>query len=232
MRKIHLLTCALCAVCALGIVASSAFGAETLPAEFLWETAKIAEGAKLAIDTTNVGETLLLLEDMEAVGGAVDVLCSGLFGGEIMGPKDALVTEVVSLTGTKIITCELMTNGACSGTTAEVEAIHLPWLIEPLLVEPGLFALDIVESSEDKPGLPGYAVTCSTILGKQTDTCTGATGAEAFNVTGGVEGVFSETSEEITPTGTCTLSGNKKSGLLAGAGLTTDTTGGTLTISE
>jgi hypothetical protein len=236
MRKMQILMFALFAVCSIGVmVASVAFAAEELAAEFLWEGLPIAEGAELPFDTVNVGTTLLLLEDMKATGGAVDVLCSGLFGGVIMGPKDALITEVVGLPEPQLanIICTIDTKGACEGTEAVVEALNLPWLIEPLLTTASStgFALDIVENTETLTGLPGYAVTCKTILGNVTDTCTGATGAIATNAATGIEGEFSETNETITPPGKCSLGGEKQ-GLLFGAGITTDTTGGVLSVSE
>jgi hypothetical protein len=235
MRKIHMLVVLTIVACLTAIGTSAAFAAEELPAEFLWEALPIAEGAELPFDIINVGTTLLLLEDMKATGGAVDILCSGLFGGVIMGPKDALITEVVGLPEPqrKLIICTIDTKGACEGTEASVEAVHLPWLIEPLLTTASRtgFALDIVENTETKTGLPGYTVTCKTILGNVTDTCTGATGAIATNAATGIEGEFSETNEEITLPGNCTLGGEKQN-LLFGAGITTDTTGGVLSVSE
>jgi hypothetical protein len=234
MRKMQILLFALFAVCSIGVmVASTAFAAEELAAEFLWEALPIAEGAELVFDITNVGTTLLLLEDMKATGGPVDVLCSGLFGGTIMGPKDALITEVVSLSGSANIMCTIDTKGACEGTEALVEALHLPWLIEPLLTtaSPTGFALDIVESTETKPGLPEYDVTCKTLIGNVTDECFGNTGAIATNAATGIEGEFSETNEEITLAGTCSLGGEKQ-GLLFGPGLMTANLPGVLSVSE
>jgi hypothetical protein len=230
MRKIKMLLVGSMLVYLAAIAASSAFAAEELPAEYLWEALPIAEGAELPFDTVNVGTTLLLFEDMKATGGAVDVLCSGLFGGVIMGPKDALITEVVSLTGSSNVICVIDTKGACEGTEALTEAVHLPWLVEPLLVG-ATFVVDFVENTETKTGLPGFAFTCKTLLGNVTDTCTGATGAIATNVATGIEGEFSETNEEITKPSNCTLSGEKQ-GLLFGPSITTDTTGGVLSISE
>jgi hypothetical protein len=233
MRKFRILAFVLVAVCGLcAIAASAAFAAEELPAEYLWEGAKIAEKAELPFLVANDPETsTLLLEDMKATGGAVDVNCSGMFNGVIMGPKDALITEALSLTGSKTISCAFGSNkGLCEGTTATVTAVDLPWLVEPLLVGT-TFAEDIVESAEDKTGLPGYKTECETIIGKVSDTCTGDTGAIARNVAGGIESEFSETNEAVTIPGNCTLGGAKE-GLLAGVGLITDTAGGTLSISE
>jgi hypothetical protein len=227
MRKIQTLMFIVLAMCMLGVfVASSAFAVETLPAEYLAGGAVIPEGSSLAIDVANAGTTLLLLEDMNATGGKVDILCSGLFVGVITGPKDALINEVLNLAMTeKDILCEIMSEakGACQGTEALVEAVNLPWLAEPLLVGTTRFAIDLLE---DGKGLPGYATTCKTILGEVTDTCTGATAAEARNAGTGLEGEFQET-EEITTPGSCSLGGANQ-GLLFGTGIITDTGDGSL----
>jgi hypothetical protein len=234
MRKIHLLGLTLFAVFAFSVVAVSSASAfselESLAAQFLSGGNPIAVGAKLPTDTTNTGTTLLLLEDMSAPGGAVDVECSGLFEGEINGPEDGLITKVVGLPTPQSsdILCPFGTNkGLCTGvegtTEALVEAVNLPWLVTPLLVvdlEGHNFFWLMIEA--DEHGEPGYLVECKVGLGNIDDTCTGAVNAEAVNTGTGIEGTFKELDEQITPPGLCTQS-NARSGLLAGSGLTVDT---------
>ena len=228
MRKIHVLSFALVAACVLNAVVTSAAFAEELPAEFLSGGAVITT-FPLAFHIENKGTELLLLEDMKALGGAVDVLCSGLFDGLILSAKDADIETVLSLTGTTPIPCEIMTFGGClnNGQEALIGAINLPWLVEPVLLN-GLFVLLILENGA---GLPGYVVECETIIGKFTDTCTANTGAEAKNIAEGIEAGFSETSEEITPSGNCT-SGAALQALLFGFGIITDPEGGVLSVSS
>jgi hypothetical protein len=232
MRKIQIVTFVLVLVCGVfAVAASAAFAEETLPAEYLWNGEKIAEGVILPILTENDPSTAtLLLEDMKATGGAVAVECSGMFNGEITGPKNAEILEVESLTGSATIKCAYETKGLCEGTEAEVKAVNLPWLLEPLLVSTTVFT-EMISKGAGAAGNPGWTTTCKTIIGNVTDTCTGETSVIATNVTGGIEGEFSETNEEITKPGECSLS-KEKSGLVVGKGLTVDTAGGTLTLSS
>jgi len=217
-------------VLAVCVVSASSAAA----AEFLFNGEKIAAGVKLATRATNVAGTLLLLEDMKPPGGAVDILCNGWFNGEVTGPENGDVTEVLNLTETsKTISCVFDTKGACEGTETTVEAVHLPWLITPLLQTIGGTELMLVDFANGGIGNPGYAVKCKTILGTLTDECIGETGAEARNAATGIEAEFQETSTEelVTPAVECSLS-KEKSGLEQGAGLTVDSGGGVLAVSE
>lgn len=201
-------------------------------AEFLWNGAAIAVGAELPTNTEPEAESSLLLEDMEPPGGAVDVLCSLLYAGKINAPNNGMVTSVVSLAGATNIMCPFgASKGACEGTEALMEAVNLPWLLESLLATIGGKELFLVDVKETGHGLPGYLVACKTILGTMDDTCTGETSAEVRNLQAGIETEFVSTIEAITPASECTSSA-KKSGLIQGVLLTTDTTGGVLAVSE
>jgi hypothetical protein len=207
MRKIQIVGLAIFAVLALGaMTAASAFGAD----EFLAGGNAITV-FPLATDST--GE--LLLEDMEA-SIKVDVLCSGLFAGEIESKTLALILEVVSLTGTTTIDCEDMT-GVCEGKLAELVAENLPWDVNLELMTNGQFLLDF-------PTTAAYKVVCKTILGTFEDLCEGLTSALQTNVATGVESTFNEESEP----GECTGSPGKKAGLVEGSGITTDTGDGSI----
>lgn len=207
------------------IVVSSAIAA----AEYLWNGAQIAAGAKLSTDSVVVGTTLFLLEDMKPPGGAVDILCSALFVGEITGPENRVITEVLDLAGIFQIPCTYVTKGACEGTETTMEAIHLPWLFTPLLANLlGIMAEDVAGTGK---GQPGYAVKCKTIIGTLTDECSGEIGAEVRNSSEGFESEFLESNEEITPAVECSLS-KEKSGLWEGIFSTIDTGGGALAISN
>jgi len=212
---------AVLAVCV--VTASSATAAE-----FLFNGEKIAAGVKLAVKTTNVAGTLILLEDMKPPGGAVDILCNGWTNGEITGPENGDITEILNLTeSSKALSCTYDTKGACEGTETTAEAVHLPWLITPLLSG----TVMVIDHSSGGSGNPGYAVKCKTILGTLTDECSGESGAEGRNVATGLEGEFLEGNETITPPVECSLS-KEKSGLEAGAGITTVSSGGVLALSE
>jgi hypothetical protein len=114
---------------------------------------------------------LLLLEDTKATGGAVEVHCHGFDAGTV-GPHGLDLTESITLEllGTKkSVSCTFDKVGNCkSGTEPTAEAVHLPWHTELLLR--GGIVRDLILS--DGAGAPGYAVTCTNILGgKTTDTC-------------------------------------------------------------
>jgi hypothetical protein len=199
------------------------------PAAWLVNGNDIVGAEELA--STTEGE--LLLEDMNPpLGEPPDILCSGRFIGVLLSEGRDLITLVEGLAGEdNILKCVYDVKGACSGTTVNVEARNLPWETELMLTAGGLF-VDLIFKAAG--GEPGYLVECSTIIGKLTDECLGEKGKEVgsamTNVEGGAEGEFSETDEEVTPSGECSLGGAKQ-GLLFGKGLVTSP-GGTVTVSE
>jgi hypothetical protein len=224
MKKLHVLGVALCAVfafCAVAVSSASALSQWLL-------NGGIISTAVPATSTTGVNN--LLLED---TGAGADVLCSGSFDGTV-GPGAAdLITEVLDLenklVGAAGLHCE-EDSGLCLEKLATVLPLNLPWATEIMLTAGGVFFNLILEDPVTKPGLPGYEVECKTIVGTIKDVCSGESGAEIKNITGGVEGAFLEANEEITPAGSCTV-GGAKSGLLSGVGTETSTSG-TISVSD
>jgi len=218
-------------ICFAALAVSVVTATAAVAAEFLFNGEKIAAGVKLAVRTTDVAGTSLLMEDMEGSGGAVDILCDGWFNGEITGPENGDVTEVLNMTETsREVKCSFDTKGSCEGTETTMEAVNLPWLTVPLLVTIEGTPRMLVDFTSGGAGIPGYAIKCKTILGTLTDTCSNETSAEARNVASGIENEFSESNETITPTVECSLGGGR--GLESGSVITADSTGGVLAVSE
>ncbi|HEY5287012.1 MAG TPA: hypothetical protein VIJ50_07900 [Solirubrobacteraceae bacterium] len=210
MRKIKILGLAIVAVCVLGSIAVASASAAP---EWL------VGGAKMESSLLVESEGNLLLEDMTL---GVDVTCSGKFIGTVgPGAKD-LITEVLDLENKNPLSCKA---SICEGELVAVTPVNLPWETELLLITVGGKEIMV----DMLLGSPGYSISCKTILGTTKDVCTGATASEEINVTGGVEGVFSE-NEEITAPGTCEV-GGAKSGLVVGSGVSKPDSG-TLTVSE
>lgn len=214
MKKLHIIGLTLVAVSALSaLFAMSAFAA-SLPAEWLANGEKIT--TPLAADSVGT----LVLSDTKS---GITVECSGLFEGTV-GPGAAdTITKVVGLGAGEelfIMCTTTVGNILCTvGTLAEVMAVNLPWTTEALLATETEFRDDITAGTG---GNPGYEVECKGFK----DTCTGVTSAKATNVTGGVEGLFEEKSENAT----CSI-GGAGAGTVRGSGVTS-VSGVTLTISE
>jgi hypothetical protein len=126
-------------------------------------------------------EGLVLLEDEKATGGASSVHCRGFDAGTV-GPHGLDLTESITaeLLGTKkSITCNLVKAGACKSSPAPTaEAIHLPWHTQ-LILRGGILR-DLILGHGG--GAPGWAVTCSTIIGNVTDTCEEEAGLPASTI--------------------------------------------------
>jgi hypothetical protein len=134
-------------------------------------------GAPIKVES----EGLVLLEDTNATGGATAVHCRGFDTGTV-GPHglDLVETITAELLGTnKKITCNLVKAGACkSSPQPTAEAVHLPWHTQ--LVLRGGILRDLILGHGG--GAPGWAVTCSTILGNVTDTCEEESGKPASTI--------------------------------------------------
>lgn len=201
-------------VCAMGAVVAGEAFAEELPAEFLSTEGPVIQGLK-TIETA-----ALLIEDMRAPGGAIDILCSVQIEGEFLTElrKDLDITKVVSLAGATDIRCAFTARGACTGTEALIEAINLPWLREPILLGVNFFTPLLGTGA----GNPGYRLVCTTILGESEDKCTDEdAGSTDTNITEGISEEYPESNEEINPPGNCTLGGTG-AWLIVGSGITTD----------
>jgi hypothetical protein len=231
MRKIYTVGLAVVAVFAFSVIAAASASAAT---EWLLEGAAIPSPGD-TVETT--GE--LLLED---TGTGTQIECSGKFDGTVGPGATDKIEKILNLAGVEetsnenlakvtkpAIDCKVEAAGLCNVTVGAliwVFPLHLPWKTELLLPEATLWVDDIVSGTG---GEPGYEVSCSTIIGVQTDVCEGKPGSIETNVTGGVEGVFEE-AETFNPRGTCSI-GGAKTALTVGKGITAPTTGGTLTVS-
>jgi hypothetical protein len=222
MKKIHLFTVALVAMCAFSaLVTASASAVLTFEkAEWLANGTAITE----ALLADWVGELLT-----ENLLNTSDILCSFLYEGTV-GPGGAdTITMVYDLAGKLIeelgaagtgLLCESM--ALCEPNTAETWPTGLPWKTEALLdPSTGLF-YELIENSS-------YHIFCLGPFGIAAEELCGSSDAaiEVLNVAGGVEpmGAFE-------PEGEC--NGNAEEGFAeaVAGGLISLTGGGTLTISN
>lgn len=152
----------------------------------------------------SVARGSLLLLGLGIFGVKLHVVCNDeLIGGVGPGP-DNEITSVVSLSGHKLISCEILSveKGLCEGTLALVEAELLPWGGELLLFETGKIKDDFHESGL---GEPAYDVRCLLSGGSWSlELCRGrVTSDPLVNTTSGVEGNITNQSSEA-----CGNSGN------------------------
>lgn len=204
MRKIQLLGLALFAVFAFSAVGAASAFAES---EFLLNKNLITE------NTTAEGEgELTLITGKVPLLTNVEVLCSGILHGEILGidPKHILITSVLDLFTHNIT--ELGVSGEfgaeCINVTHCPEPLvyvdNLPWLAQVELMADGSTLLDLTEDEEEPKGLPGYEVIC---MGSSLeDLCEGLVG---FLLSNGLTDVVAEISraemEAEKEVGTCSI---------------------------
>jgi hypothetical protein len=231
MRKFYagLVFCMVFAFCA--IAASAAFA----ESEWLFNGSAIFT----ALPVEWIGE--FLWEDM---GTGTQILCSAIFVETVTGKVDEItdivnlslvLEETTNLAGTKVsaISCTIEALGLCLGTVGELVffiPINLPWKTEILLVG-GVFVDDILPHAGGAN--PGYEVSCNTLIGVQTDVCTGTPGADLTNGVSDVSAEFLIEDETLNPSGNCSIGGNKQAllGSENGPGLIEHTEGGTLSVS-
>jgi hypothetical protein len=169
-------------------------------------------------------EGLVLLEDSKASGGATQVHCHGFDLGTI-GPHalDLVLSVTAEPLGTvKAVPCTFDKVGLCkSGTTPTAEAVHLPWHTKLIELTAGSGNVnDLILGNG--AGKPGWAVTCTNILGgKTTDTCEEEAGKPAGPVAtnDGLLGVLATFNAGNTPLAKCSL-GGEGAGHVAGTVLT------------
>jgi hypothetical protein len=214
MSKFNVTSAILGAVLAAGFLASTAYAATP---EWLFNGAAISS----ALTADKEGE--LTVEDMG--NPSTQLLCSVLYVTSDGPGGQGTVTQMQDLTGTTTIIPCVQHKGSCSSEPL-VEAKNLPWKTELVLIGTAFVEL-VLGSVETSP--PGYLAECTVLGVKIDDLCTGVTGAELKNITGGVEETFEENNEEITPAGNCTFGGAKQ-GLVWGS-LTDTSEGGTLSVS-
>jgi hypothetical protein len=203
----------------MAVFAMSAVAAASASAEHQW----LINGSLLASPVKTHSKGTLTLTDHTVTGGETQVTCTGFDDG-FVGPHalDLILAVTAELLGTnKKITCSFVAgkNGGCEASTAPTaEAVGLPWRTELYLR--GAEVRDMI--TPDGAGNPGWAVTCKTILGNMTDTCTTALGSTALaNVAAGVSATFDKVSSEENPAN-CKLGGGAeraKVGLVSGSDL-------------
>jgi hypothetical protein len=225
MKKIHVLGVAMVAMFAMGVVGAVSASAATIQ----W----LAAGAVITTPQASktVGEITLGSTNGLGLGIKSSVLCSGEFIGTVGPVGEDLITEVLSLTGTKI---ELPTILTCSAvetcTSGEVAPVHLPWLTE--LTLSGTVSLDVLLNGGK--GDPGWEVVCKTALGTVEETCTSASQSSKLENDAGENDVLGSFVKEQTAT--CSLGGANtgfvESSAGDGAGLISLTSGAALSVSE
>lgn len=235
MRKLYALS-----LTCIAMLAFCALAASPAMAEGEWlvngEPTSIALSAETSLEFN-------LSDD----GTGTTVLCSGIFvgtvgpgkGGEITGLTNlSLVQETTTnLAGVTVpaLRCTLVTKGACTeanGSPIWTIIKNLPAIIEvALVVVNGVVLLVKFIKLHFGGNPPGYDLSCKTLLGTVTDTCTFEPGEVLANGVGDVTGEFRE--EEITnPPGSCSVGGTGTALIVSdGAGLTELTEGGTLSVS-
>ena len=222
MRKIHLFTVAVVAMCAFSALVTASASAVLTFEKAEWLSGGVAITEALLADS--VGELLF-----ENLLNTADNLCSGLFEGTV-GPGGAdTVTMVYNLAGTLIeelgaagtgLLCESM--ALCEPNTAEIWPTGLPWKTEALLDPSNGLFYQLLENSS-------YHIFCLGPFGiAAEELCTTPdANIEVLNVAGGVEpmGAFEPEAE---------CNGNAEEGFVeaVAGGTITLTGGGTLTISN
>jgi len=214
-------------------LASTASATTFLLAEFLENNIGITE--TMLVETT--GE--LLLENEKGPVGKAEVVCSGILVGDI-GPNGADdVTELLNLSKELISSTELTGKSlTCTDETgcesAKVWPVGMPWLTLMELWEQGSESGFVTLLTSQSGGNVGWEVECTVLGIKGSESCTTMTGASsATNVTGGVEGTFTDAFTELMGLKLALCSGSKtETGIVAGKGVTVTSLAGPLTVSE
>jgi hypothetical protein len=149
-------------------------------------------GSPLEKAVTVTSKGTLKLSDKETTGHKVTIECASADEGTVSPGGTGELTSV------KVTSCKFIELGACSSEPT-VEAKNLPWRTGIVTYE----GTTRQYTREAGKGAPGFAMTCKTILGKSTDTCTGGSSARVSTVTGGVEETFDSSSEKLN----CTIGG-------------------------
>jgi hypothetical protein len=157
----------------------------------------------------------LTFEDMKAVGGPVKAVCPVSFLGTVGIGFLGLIEVVENSKEESDMICTLLIKGLCTGETALLEALHLPWLTElAYTIEgDGIMVRDTIKDSGD--GEPAYDAVCKTIIGEETDECHGETSylVEELAMSTVVSGEFDAASKGVT----CSMGGAEQ-GLVSSIG--------------
>jgi hypothetical protein len=179
MKRIRIIGLAIVAVFALSAVAASGASAFTT-----WDV----EGSPVTapVETTSESAAGLTLSS-----GGTTVVCKGTDTGTVEPEgKDKVNTITVNTEKD----CTVTVAGFCE-SLINVKPVNLPWNTKLV----GEKEDEILPSTAGKN--PGWAVTCSTILGEKTVTCTAPHAhVEVVNNAGKVETVFKE---KVTENAAC-----------------------------
>jgi len=216
MKKIHILSVALVAVLAMGVVGAVSASAHE------WLANGVAIGS--ALPSTTTGELTLGSENGLKLGIKSAVLCSGTFVGTTGPGATDEVTGVLSLTGVTVtLSAPLVCAEVSTCTTSEVAPVDLPWLTTLTTATNDLLAAN-------GAGNPGWEVVCKTSLGTVEETCTTADQNATVENDATEKDVLGKFLKEVT--GTCSIGGANtgwvESSAADGAGLISLVNGETL----
>ena len=182
--------------------------------------------------TKTKAEGTLLLEDK---GLRVTAEC-GMSEEGWVEYKEGQISKVAGLKGESVVSCRVVKDGECEGSTVEVEATGLPWntelVDEPIKKEKGEVVREEVRDRFYKSAGPGWVLKCKSsefgTKGIATDTCVGETSGNVENVAAGVPVEFDAKSPHLVCSGS---SGKEKVGVVEGALVFASTTeGSTLSV--
>jgi hypothetical protein len=129
--------------------------------KFQWNEIKGTEAVKISGFT-------LTLRDTGATGGSSAVRCTaGIEGAGTAGPGNKGRITKMEVKNPKS-NCARVEGGCKAGEVEKVAAVDLPWRTEVFETE----KTDETKLEGTGNGEPGWTVTCSTLLGPVTDTCT------------------------------------------------------------
>ncbi len=223
---------AVLAVSAMAL-ASTASATTFLLAEFLENGIGITE--TMLVETT--GEWLL--ENEKGPVGKAAIACSGILVGDI-GPDGAEdITELLNLskeliTNTVLSELAFLCTDETSCESSKMWAVGMPWLSLLELWEQGSESGFVTLLTSQSGGNTGWYIECTVLGIKGSEECIIATRASSStNVTGGVEGTFSDAFTELMGLKLALCSGNKEeTGVVQGSGVTVTSLAGPLTVSE
>lgn len=231
MKRFHVLSLALVAVCAVGVL--SAAGASAAVTFLLAEWLENNAGLTATLLAKTTGE-LLIAETLDGI--KIDLLCSWIYVGDV-GPNGADdITELLTLSegavGEPLVGAGLTCTNDENCAEALAWAEELPWLTLLVLMEDGTetFFADLF-SSEKAGGMVAFEFECMSL--GLSDLCSMTEAAALVENT--AEGLNSEFSEAFTTLAglklaSCTIAGNEVL-VMEGLGLITGD-GSALTASE
>jgi hypothetical protein len=180
----------------------------------------ISAGESAGVSSETKAGSLLLLEDMGAVGKP-DILCEIAEKGLLLAEGKDEETEA---------TCsKLVDDSGVCGSGSKVTPVHLPWTTQ--LLEPEERVI-VDDATKGTGGAPGWLVDCLSLIGLVEDECTTESGSVLIikNLeSGSVETEFTE--EGIGSEANCSVGGGKQ-GLSAGRIVISSTEGKKIIVND